>query len=145
LNTLIELARTRSDDAARRLGKLNLQNMDLQAKLDLLLQYGEEYRARFNALMRQGLTASDWRNYREFLDKLDAAIAEQRAVLALMNQRVKAGQSAWKAARRTLASYDVLAQRQLRAEQVHATRSEQKQTDEHVNNATARQIQPPVK
>ena len=86
LNTLIELDRTRTDDAAKRLGSLNIQSMDLQAKLALLLQYGDEYRARFAVSMQRGLKASDWRNYQEFLDRLDAAIAEQREFLALMNQ-----------------------------------------------------------
>jgi flagellar FliJ protein len=139
LNTLIELARTRTDDAAKRLGSLNIQSMDLQAKLALLLQYGDEYRARFAVSMQRGLKASDWRNYQEFLDRLDAAIAEQREFLALMNQRLKAGQSAWQAARRTLVSYDTLAQRQVRSELARAARSEQKQTDEIVNNTAARQ------
>jgi flagellar protein FliJ len=142
LNTLIELARTRTDDAAKRLGNLNMQSMDLQEKLALLLQYRDEYRARFAVSMQRGLKASDWRNYQEFLDRLDAAIAEQREVLALMNQRLKAGQSAWQAARRTLTSYDTLAQRQVRNELTRAARSEQKQTDEHVNNTAARQAAP---
>ena len=63
LETLIELAQTRTDDAARRLGALNAKDMDMQAKLALLTQYSDEYRARFQTLAQQGLTASDWRNY----------------------------------------------------------------------------------
>ncbi len=145
LHVLIELARTRADDAAKRLGSLNAQNIGLEAKLALLLQYCDEYRARFQLSMQRGLTASDWRNYHEFLEKLDAAIAEQRDILALMNQRLKAGQADWQTARRTLASYDTLAQRQLRAELLRAARYEQKQTDEHVNNTAARQVRPQSK
>ena len=144
LNTLIELAQTHTDDAARHLGRLNMKNKDLQAKLDLLLQYGDEYRMRFERLMQQGIAASDWRNYWEFLDKLDAAISEQRELLALMNQRLKAGQATFQTARRTLTSYDTLAQRQRRAEQSRAAKAEQKQTDEHVNNLAARQVQPSI-
>ena len=47
LETLIELAQTRTDDAARRLGALNAKGMDMQTKLALLMQYSDEYRARF--------------------------------------------------------------------------------------------------
>jgi len=138
LETLIELAQARTDDAARRLGVLNTQNTDIEAKLALLLQYYDEYHMRFQTSMRHGLTASDWRNYREFLDKLDVAIAQQREILALIQQRVTAGQAAWQTARRTLTSYDTLAQRQMRAALLHAARCEQKQTDEQVTNTAAR-------
>jgi flagellar FliJ protein len=138
LETLIELAETRADDAARRLGALNNQNMDMESKLVLLLQYYDEYRARFQASMQRGLTASDWRNYHEFLDKLDAAIAQQREILALLRQRVAAGQVAWQAARRTLTSYDTLAQRRIRAQLMREEKHEQKQADEQVANTAAR-------
>jgi flagellar FliJ protein len=138
LETLIELAQTRADDAAKRLGALNSQNLDIEAKLVLLLQYYDEYRARFQASMQRGLTASDWRNYHEFLDKLDAAITQQREILALIRQRVAVGQAVWQTARRTLTSYDTLARRQTRAELLHAARFEQKQTDEQVTNTAAR-------
>ncbi len=138
LETLIELAQTRADDTAKRLGALNTQNMDMEAKLVLLLQYYDEYRARFQASMQRGLAASDWRNYHEFLDKLDAAIIQQREILALTRQRIVAGQTAWETARRTLTSYDTLAQRQMRAELLHTARCEQKQADEQVANTAAR-------
>ena len=137
LETLIELAKTRADDAARRLGALNNQNMDMEGKLVLLLQYYDEYRARFQASMQRGLTASDWRNYHEFLDKLNAAIAQQREILVSVRQRVAAGQVAWQAARQTLTSYDTLAQRQIRSQLMRAAKCEQKQTDELVANTAA--------
>ncbi|SEK69188.1 flagellar export protein FliJ [Nitrosovibrio tenuis] len=138
LETLIELAQTRADDAAKRLGALNAQNLDMEAKLVLLLQYCDEYRARFQASMQRGLTASDWRNYHEFLNKLDAAIVQQREILILMRQRVAAGQTAWQTARQTLSSYDTLDQRRVRAETLRAARYEQKQSDEHVTNSATR-------
>lgn len=138
LETVIELAQTRADDTAKRLGALNTQNTDMEAKLVLLLQYYDEYRVRFQASMQRGLTASDWRNYHEFLNKLDAAIVQQREMLVLSRQRVAAGQAAWQTARRTLTSYDTLVQRQMRAELLHTARCEQKQTDEQVANTAAR-------
>ena len=49
LDTLLELAQTRTDDAAKRLGALNAQGLDMEAKLALLVQYWQEYSARFQA------------------------------------------------------------------------------------------------
>ena len=138
LETLIELAQTRTDDAARRLGALNAKDMDMQAKLALLTQYSDEYRARFQTLGQQGLTASDWRNYQAFLNKLDEAIAQQRDALKLMHQRVAAGETDWRSAKRVLNSYDTLARRQIRAEAVRAAKLEQRETDEHSTNTAAR-------
>jgi flagellar FliJ protein len=138
LETLIELAQTRTDDAARRLGALNAKDMDMQAKLALLTQYSDEYRARFQTLAQQGLTASDWRNYHAFLNKLDEAIAQQREALASLRQRVAAGEHDWRSAKRVLNSYDTLAQRKTRAESMRAARHEQRETDEHASNTAAR-------
>jgi flagellar FliJ protein len=139
LDTLLELAQTRTDDAARRLGALNAQGVDMETKLALLTEYWNEYSARFQVSMQQGITAADWRNYQEFLNKLDAAIVQQREVLAATRQRVEAGQVAWQSAKRTLKSYDTLAQRQAGAEMLRMARHEQKETDERASNATARQ------
>ena len=139
LDTLLELAQTRTDDAARRLGALNTQGVDMETKLALLTEYWNEYSARFQISMQQGITAADWRNYQEFLNKLDAAIVQQREVLAATRQRVEAGQVAWQSAKRTLKSYDTLAQRLAGAEMLRMARHEQKETDERASNATARQ------
>jgi flagellar protein FliJ len=130
LDTLMELAQLRTDEAAKRLGALNAQGVDMEAKLDLLAQYRNEYHARFQASMQQGITASDWRNYQDFLDKLDAAIAQQREMVASMRQRVEASEVAWQSARRTLKSYGTLAQRQARVREQRMARHEQKETDE---------------
>ncbi len=138
LDTLLELAQTRTDDAARRLGALNAQGVDMETKLALLTEYWNEYSARLQISMQQGITVADWRNYQEFLNKLDAAIVQQREVLAATRQRVEAGQVAWQSAKRTLKSYDTLAQRQAGAEMLRVARHEQKETDECSSNATAR-------
>lgn len=138
LDTLLELAQTRTDDAARRLGVLNAQGLDMETKLTLLTQYWNEYSARFQIAMQQGITASDWRNYQDFLNKIDAAIVQQREVLATTRQRVEAGQTAWQSAKRTFKSYDTLAQRQAGAEMLRMARYDQKETDERASNATAR-------
>jgi flagellar FliJ protein len=133
LDTLMELAQLRTDEAAKCLGALNAQGLDMEAKLDLLIQYRNEYLARFQASMQQGITASDWRNYQDFLDKLDAAVAQQREMVASVRQRVEASEIAWQSARRTLKSYGTLAQRQARIREQRVARHEQKETDERAS------------
>jgi flagellar FliJ protein len=138
LETLLELAQTRTDDATKRLGALHAQGVRMETKLALLLQYRDEYRTRFQMLMRQGLTASDWRNYQEFLDKLDAAVTQQQDALISAQRRLAAGKLAWQSAKRTFNSYDTLAQRQVQAELLRSAKRDQLEADELANNATAR-------
>ena len=138
LETLLELAQTRTDDAAKRLGALYAQGVHMETKLALLLQYRDEYRTRFQMVMRQGLTASDWRNYQDFLDKLDAAIDQQQDALASAQRHLAAGKLAWQSAKRTFNSYDTLAQRQMRAELLRSAKRDQRETDELANNSAAR-------
>lgn len=143
LETLLDLARTRTDDAAKRLGMLCAQGVHMEAKLDLLLQYREDYRARFQDLMRQGLTASGWRNYQSFLDKLDDAIAQQQNAVLSTQQRVAAGKAAWQSAKRTSSSYETLAQRRQRLESQHSAKREQRETDEYTSGSFIRQTPSP--
>jgi flagellar FliJ protein len=133
LDTLMELAQLRTDEAAKRLGAVNAQGVDMQAKLDLLIQYQNECLARFRDSLQQGIAASECRNYQDFLDKLDAAIAQQREMVASVQRRVEASEVAWQSARRTLKSYGTLAQRQARAQEQRTARHEQKETDEHAS------------
>ena|SRR5687768_10259667 len=139
LETLLDLAQTRTDDAAKRLGMLCAQGVHMEAKLELLLQYRDDYRIRFQDLMREGLTASGWRNYQEFLDKLDDAITQQQEALLSTQQRVAAGKAAWQSARRTFNSYETIAQRRQRSESQRSAKREQRETDEYTTGSFVRQ------
>lgn len=139
LETLLDLAQTRTDDAAKRLGILCAQGVHMEAKLELLLQYRDDYRIRFQDLMRQGLTASGWRNYQEFLDKLDDAITQQQETVLSTQQRVAAGKAAWQSARRTFNSYETIAQRRQRSESQRSAKREQRETDEYTTGSFVRQ------
>ena len=63
LDTLTDLARTQTDDAARRLGALQSAQLSSSQKLDLLLQYRQDYYDQLHALMNTGLPTAKWRNY----------------------------------------------------------------------------------
>src|SRR4026208_1932698 len=79
LQTVHDLARERNDTAAAQLGTLNTEAARAEAKLNLLLQYREEYRERYRVAVKNNLHSAGWQNFRDFLDKLDEAIEQQRA------------------------------------------------------------------
>jgi len=77
LETLMDLARRDTDDAAKRLG-IALKAVDeAKQKHDMLVGFREEYIKRFEAAQQAGITPMAYRNFVAFIDKLEVAIRGQ--------------------------------------------------------------------
>ncbi len=131
LETLINLARRASDDAAKRLGAAIKAAGDAEKKLDMLVGYRNDYAKGFEAAMAIGMTPMAYRNFQAFLGKLDNAIAGQQEVLRQAQRRSDLEKTAWQASERKRMSYTTLDNRaQQEAVRVEAKR-DQKLMDEH--------------
>jgi flagellar protein FliJ len=131
IKTLIERAQDDVDAAATQLGHAHRSRADVETQLDALIRYRDEYHASFSASAQAGMPAGNWRNFQSFIDTLDAAIAQQRRLLAAATSRVEAAKPEWQRQKQKLGSYEVL---QARGETVRArsaARREQRDTDEH--------------
>lgn len=137
LQTLIDLAQIKSDAAAVNLGRLNAQDRGMEEKLRLLLQYRDDYQSRFQESARSGMNNAGWRNFHEFMNQLDAAIAQQCDVVANLKHRVQHGRHELLAQQSKLKSFDALSQRHLLNESRHAAKQEQKEHDEHASRSHA--------
>jgi flagellar FliJ protein len=135
LETLIDLAMRETDEAAKRLGLAIRATEDTEKKLALLMQYRDEYAARFQANMARGLTAMGYRNFQLFMDKLDDAIAGQQQIVLQSKQRVQVEQTAWQQSERKRVSYNTLATRAQKEEQRKESKREQKMTDEQATRS----------
>lgn len=131
LGTLIELATRDTDEAAKRLGQCMKAAEDCEQKLALLTQYRDDYAARFQQSLTTGLTAMGYRNYQQFLDKLDQAITAQQQIVRDAHARVEREKTAWQACERKRMSYGTLAERAEKAQQQKDNKRDQKQMDEH--------------
>ncbi len=130
LQTLIELAVTETDEAAKRLGLAIQAGAEAEKKLSMLLQYREDYAARFQSSLTAGLTAQGYRNFQLFLEKLDSAINGQQQVVIAAEQRIERERGAWQAGERKRVSYDTLATRAEKDALRKENRRDQKITDE---------------
>jgi flagellar FliJ protein len=131
LDTLIELARTASDETAKRLGAALRVTQDNEEKLQMLHGYRGDYAERFDLAMANGMTPMAYRNFQAFLDKLDNAVAGQQQVLLQARQRSERERSNWQDSERKRMSYTTLSNRaQQQAQQLEAKR-DQKLMDEH--------------
>ena len=131
LQTLIDLTQSRMDEAARTLGKLLASERADEQKLELLENYRTEYQGRFLAAAQDGLGQEAWRNYQEFLAKLDEAVDVQTQIVAQAKVRSAAGQQAWMAERTKSKAYDTLHKRMEMRESAKEAKREQKASDEH--------------
>lgn len=111
LKTVQDVAQQRSDAAAISLGALNAESAKAETKLNMLLAYREEYRDRFRASMQQDLHSAGWKNFQQFLEKLDEAIEQQRAAVLASQQAVHRGQREWQSKQKQVNAYDTLEQR----------------------------------
>lgn len=130
LATLIELAQKKTDETTRRLGKLQSAHTSANAKLDMLVQYRQEYLEQFNGQMQGGLAASQIRNFQNFIGTLDSAIEQQRALTLQATTRLGLGRTDWQSNKRRLTSFDTLADRARQQQIVVAGKKEQRESDE---------------
>lgn len=131
LETLIELATSATDEAAKRLGNAIRATDKAEKKLALLQQYREDYTARFQVKMAQGVSPMNYRNFQAFIEKLDAAIVGQQQLVREAEIGVVTEKGAWQASERKRMSYDTLASRALKEEQLRDNKRDQKLNDEH--------------
>ena len=140
LQVLQDLAQNRSDEATRALGAVMSEEQAMQNKLDLLLKYREDYREKFRAAIKNGMDQMGWRNYQDFLDKLERAIDQQRAALAHSRQATNLAKEEWRVRQSRLKAYDTLSARHhVRVQKVEASR-EQREQDELAGMAHTRTV-----
>ena len=130
LQTLLDLAQEGCDAAALRLGVVNGHERNMQERLQLLLEYRREYTLRLASVAQTGMHSVGWRNFREFIDKIDAAIEQQRELVAAARSEVATGQQHWHMQQRRLKSFDTLSQRHRSTERKSEARQEQKEQDD---------------
>ncbi len=131
LQILLDHAQQQSNTSARKLGQLNFQQQEAERKLLLLLQYQHNYQSHFQDSAKKGIDQIEWLNFIAFMNKLDAAITEQRKTVTITNSNREIGGSEFQSYQRKLKSYDTLSQRHDRIKTQQLTKREQTEQDEY--------------
>jgi flagellar FliJ protein len=133
LETLIDLARRETDDAAKRLGAALKAAADAEEKLNMLIGYREEYGRRFDVSQQQGITPMAYRNFQAFMEKLDTAIKGQQEVVRHSKARGDQEKQLWQDAERKRMSFSTLRDRAAAQELKKEAKRDQKAMDEHAS------------
>jgi len=131
LNTLIELAQKETDDAAKRLGEALRSIEEAEQKLDLLLQYRNDYALRCQSNLSNGISATHFNNFQMFMHKLDRAIAGQQAVVSDARFCSEQTRSNWQSCEQKKMSFVTLENRAKKENTRRELQRDQKQNDEH--------------
>jgi flagellar FliJ protein len=141
LEVVMELTRKQADEAAAALGGLRQKEQAAEKTLEMLETCRRDYHERFARSSQDGLRNEQWRNYHEFIGKLDTAIAQQKEVLEQCRLQTHAGLRRWQECRTKLKSFDVLRERHQRGElQVEIRREQREQDEQSVNVAARREL-----
>ncbi|GGX98554.1 flagellar export protein FliJ [Massilia dura] len=133
LTTLIDMAQSETDDAAKRLGAALKAVSDAEEKLNMLIGYRDEYSRKFQETQQAGITPMAYRNFQAFMDKLDSAIHGQEEVVRHSKKRGDLEKATWQAAERKRVSYSTLRDREAVKQQKVEAKRDQKAMDEHAS------------
>lgn len=139
LQPIRDLAQRQSDDAATTLGKLRGAEHKTRQTLETLQQYRDEYRARFEQALMNGISPGELNNYRAFLAKLDRAVEEQQSLVEQSKARSRSGLQEWQTQSRKVKSFDVLAAREDDKHRKEVSRQEQRILDEYSASRNGKQ------
>jgi flagellar protein FliJ len=139
LQKLLELSRQQNNESAKKLGRLNTQYREAEQKLNLLLNYRQSYQLQLQNASQHGISHAEWRNFMTFVNKLDAAINEQRRAVQHAESNRKTGCDEYQACQRKLSAYDTVSQRHQKISMLRQKKIEQNEVDEFSSNRFARQ------
>ena len=101
----------------------------------MLLRYRDEYRERLRHASARGLDGTDLRNFHQFIERLEQAIAQQEHVTAKARTRVEDGRRKWQLSQRKYKAFDTLVERSKAAFQHRDLKKQQKVQDDFASRA----------
>jgi len=142
LGRIQEIADNHTDKAAARLGDLNRELHEQEARLMLLFKYRTEYNERLHRAAADGLDGATMRNYHDFLQRLESAIMQQHAQVVDARTRAEHGRLEWQNSRRKSMTFDTLSKRFALGELREESAREQKSQDELAARRHAKAARP---
>jgi flagellar FliJ protein len=82
--------------------------------------------------------SAGWKNFQQFLEKLDEAIEQQRAAVLACQQAVHRGQRDWQSKQKQVKAFDTLEQRHDLAQAERLKRLDQRLMDELASRYTSK-------
>ena len=132
------VAKSREENAARRMGESRKQLAGQETRLKELKNYRDQYASQFSARGQDGLDAMQLHDYRVFLTRLNAAIQQQELLITRYRSQHHQDQFHWRDVRGHTQAIDKLIAKFRSDEQRQQQQREQKVLDEHASRTHSR-------
>lgn len=134
LNTMIEVATRRRDEALQVLGQAQREHQQAQLQMTQLQGYSAESLQRWGQRASLGFSPALLRTHQTFMGKLDHAVTFQNGVVQRLQLHVEHCHEQWLQTERDLASLQKYLERRQQTWQHQLQRQEQKSNDEMAAN-----------
>ena len=130
LETVVDLAQRKVDDAARTLAFIQQKLLEEEHKLAQLEQYLIEYRTTVHNEGRKGFSVQEFRRYNDFSDNVARAITQQNLQVKTVTRQVEQVRRHWQMLDARHKGITKLRDKALVLERCAQERQEQKELDE---------------
>lgn len=129
------IAQQREDIAAQTLGRMQRELTKHHSKLTELVQYYQDYIARFNEQAGKGMSVVQVHSYQNFIAQLETAIKEQKKKISQISQACDSSRVDWTNERQKSQALEKVIIRYQKQERQAVNKQEQRNTDEFVANS----------
>jgi flagellar FliJ protein len=132
IKTIVEIKAIQERNTLEALGASQRKLLAMQAQLESLRKYRQEYQHRFNQLGGAGINVGQMLEFRSFMDKLDKAIAGQEQAVSECETDLMTKRKIWEGLHHRTQSLQKVCASALAAELKQESRREQSEQDERV-------------
>ena len=133
LKTIVDLKATQEQESLEAVGASQRKMVAMQAQVDNLKKYRQDYQDKFNQLGSAGANVGQLLEFRSFMDKLDKAIAGQEHALDQSKAELAMKRKVWENMHHRTKSLKKIYQTAIKTELKQESKSEQLEQDERAS------------
>ena len=130
IKTIVDIKATQEKNALEVLGTVQRKLLTMQAQVEGLRNYRQEYQDRFEQLGIKGVNVAQLLEFRSFIDKLDKAIIGQEQALSSIEAELMAKRKIWEELHHKTQSLQKVCDSALAVEMKQEAKREQQEQDE---------------
>ncbi|TAK63675.1 flagellar export protein FliJ [Methylobacter sp.] len=133
IKTIVDIKAAQEKNALEVLGAVQRKLQSMQAQVEGLRNYRQEYQHRFDQLGIKGVNVAQLLEFRSFIDKLDKAIIGQEQVLSAIEAELAAKRKIWEDLHNKTQSLQKVCDSALMVEMRQEAKREQQEQDERAS------------
>lgn len=133
IKTIVDIKATQEKNALEAVGAVQRKLQSMQAQVEGLRVYRQEYQARFDQLGVKGVNVAQLLEFRSFIDKLDKAIIGQEQVLSSIEVELVSKRKIWEELHHKTQSLQKVCDSALVVEMKQEAKREQQEQDERAS------------